>query len=289
MSKLDDLKQAYDRIPVPDDFDEFMDAAIEKGKMQNRRKRHSRSLRLVFAAAVVMYLVVLNTSPAFAKAVFKVPIIREVSKILCVRDYREEDAVQSLHVKIPVIKNTGNTKMEKQVNAAISKYINATIKNIQKEHKELTENYKKDNKTAIMKTSISIDYKITVNKGNLLSFQIITTYSANTSYQERQIYNLDLKTGNVITLENLFPNSYKKMIDSTIKKQIQAIQKKDKNALFFTGKDGFTGIKNNQNFYIDDHNNVVILFEKYEIAPGYMGKQEFKIPCKNIQKYINEG
>lgn len=287
MSKLDDLKKEYDRIYVPDDFDEFMDIAINSGKQQMRRRLHIRLIRLAFAATAIIYLVILNTSPAFAKAVFKVPIIREVSQLLCVREYKEEDAIQSLSVKIPVVKNTGNAKMEKQVNAAISEHIDATVKQIQQEHKEFMNNYKKANTTPVMKTSISIDYKITANKGNLLSFQIITTYVANTSYQEHQIFNLDLKTGKELTLQDLFHDSYKSLINTEIKKQIQSIQRKDTNALYFTEKNGFTGIKNNQQFYIDNANNVVIIFEKYEIAPGYMGEQEFKIPCKNVQTYIN--
>ena len=38
------------------------------------------------------------------------------------------------------------------------------------------------------------------------------------------------------------------------------------------------GIENEyQNFYINSNGKVVIVFEKYEIAPGYMGIQEFEI------------
>ena len=41
---------------------------------------------------------------------------------------------------------------------------------------------------------------------------------------------------------------------------------------------GFSGIENEyQNFYINSEGKVVIVFEKYEIAPGYMGTQEFVI------------
>ena len=32
-----------------------------------------------------------------------------------------------------------------------------------------------------------------------------------------------------------------------------------------------------QNFYINSEGKVAIVFEKYEIAPGYMGTQEFVI------------
>lgn len=30
-------------------------------------------------------------------------------------------------------------------------------------------------------------------------------------------------------------------------------------------------------FYINEAGNLVIVFEKYEVAPGFMGQQEFEI------------
>ena len=32
------------------------------------------------------------------------------------------------------------------------------------------------------------------------------------------------------------------------------------------------------NFYFDADGNLVLVFEKYEVAPGYMGTPEFTIP-----------
>ncbi|MDD6333654.1 MAG: RsiV family protein, partial [Clostridia bacterium] len=37
-------------------------------------------------------------------------------------------------------------------------------------------------------------------------------------------------------------------------------------------------IDSEQNFYFADNGNIVIVFEKYEVAPGYMGSCEFEIP-----------
>lgn len=289
MKKLDDLKQAYHQLPIPDDVDDFMEAAIQKGKLQSRRKTNVRALKFTFATVFIAYLFFLNTIPAFAKALFKIPLLGEVSKILCVREYREDNEVQSLHVKVPVIENTGNKAMEKRVNAEIEKHIDATVKQVQNESKEVLKNYRKQKDTSLtMKTIVSIDYQITTNKNNLLSFQIVTNYAVNTSIQEHQIFNLDLKTGKELTLKELFGNSYKEVINKNIKNQIKERQKKDKNAMYFEGTEGFTGIKDNQRFYIDNQNNVVIMFEKYEIAPGAMGIQEFKIRCDNLKKYIGE-
>ena len=42
--------------------------------------------------------------------------------------------------------------------------------------------------------------------------------------------------------------------------------------------EAFTSIRDNQPFYLNEAGRPVVLFEKYEIAPGYMGVQEFEIP-----------
>ena len=71
-------------------------------------------------------------------------------------------------------------------------------------------------------------------------------------------------------------DDYKKICDKSIKTQIEE-RKKDPNNSFFDGDMGFNGIKDNQKFYINKDGKVVIVFDKYEIAPGYMGQQEFVI------------
>lgn len=40
---------------------------------------------------------------------------------------------------------------------------------------------------------------------------------------------------------------------------------------------GFTTVTEDNKFYINEAGNPVIVFEKYEVAPGFMGQQEFEI------------
>ena len=42
--------------------------------------------------------------------------------------------------------------------------------------------------------------------------------------------------------------------------------------------EGFTELSPDAKFYINGEGNVVIVFDEYEIAPGYMGFPEFEIP-----------
>lgn len=57
--------------------------------------------------------------------------------------------------------------------------------------------------------------------------------------------------------------------------------KNDENKIYFIDTDmsenDFKQIKEDQNFYFNN-NDLVICFDEYEVAPGYMSKTEFIIP-----------
>lgn len=50
--------------------------------------------------------------------------------------------------------------------------------------------------------------------------------------------------------------------------------------------DSFERIKPNQNFFINDDGNLVICFDKYEVAAGAGGCPEFEIPHNVIENIL---
>lgn len=73
---------------------------------------------------------------------------------------------------------------------------------------------------------------------------------------------------------------YKKIVDEEVNKQIRERMEKNEENIYFTAEEGgFYGIENEyQDFYIDENKKATVVFQKYEIAPGYMGIQNFEIP-----------
>ena len=49
----------------------------------------------------------------------------------------------------------------------------------------------------------------------------------------------------------------------------------------------FTSIRQDHNFYWNEHNQLVLIFDKYKVAPGFMGTPEFVIDKKVIQDILN--
>ena len=77
--------------------------------------------------------------------------------------------------------------------------------------------------------------------------------------------------------------NYKDIINKEINRQIS----KDPDR-YFSGKDGFNGIVDNQNFYVKN-NTIVIYFGLYEIAPYASGISEFIIPNKLFDENLKYG
>ena len=92
----------------------------------------------------------------------------------------------------------------------------------------------------------------------------------------RDTYNIKISNGEDVQLKDLFKEGYdyKSYINEEIRKEVNKHPE-----YYFPGKEGFNGIKENQQFYIKD-NKLIIHFPYYEIAPYASGMPEFEIEIK---------
>ena len=51
----------------------------------------------------------------------------------------------------------------------------------------------------------------------------------------------------------------------------------------------FQAISADTTFYVNENGKLVIVFNEYEVAPGYMGSVEFEIPTEVVQDFVQEG
>ena len=106
--------------------------------------------------------------------------------------------------------------------------------------------------------------------------------------ETRNYLNFNLKTGKVITENDLFVADYKNKLAELIKKRIieeSREYKEEKNSepiLNLEDTDFWTdSIKPNGNFYITDE-SINYVFNPYEIAPFYLGQTEVRIPFDRL-------
>lgn len=272
-------KQVYDSIKIPN---QELSSMVSYTLNQRKKKVYWKPfVSVAFTACIFVIAVFPNVSYVMAKEIYEIPVIGELAKVFTFRNYQKEDEYTVMDVRVPEIKNTGNRLLETRVNEEILLRISNIIEEVEKK----AVNYKK----AYLETGgkeiefhpilLNIDYAVKYMSSERVSFVITSTESFSSSYTRQFFYNLDLRTGKEITLPELLGQNYKSVINESITKQIIK-RSADTNMMYFDGSNGvlgFQGIQDNQSFYINQEGKVVIVFEKYAIAPGYMGIQEFII------------
>lgn len=180
-----------------------------------------------------------------------------------------------LHLKIPVLHGLQDRPFQSQLNHIILRRAHESIGYWEQEAAKTAATMKErgyDPKPY----HLYIDYKVTADgspqSDNLFSMTV-TTYcqTLGTSKPRIDTYNfLNTSPAQPVTLQDLFGKDYKKIINTHIAQEIA--KQPD---LYF--QDAFKGISDTQDFYVEK-GEAVIMFDKYEIAPGYVGNPEFRLP-----------
>ena len=286
MKNIKKAKNVYNSIKVPKELDYVVNRAItSENRKRNYSILHFKYAISTIACLFLCFVVMINLNPSFAASVEEIPIIGNIAKVFTVLEFKNEDDTKLIEAKIPALENTGNTELEKRINYEIMLKINEILKETEeraKEYKEAViatvgkeEDYKPIN--------IQIGYDLGYSSDKIVSFEIHKSETLASSYTEYYYYNIDIETGKKLNLRDLLGENFKKIVDDSIYSQIEERSKNPENSYFKKEDGGFNGIENEyQDFYINKDGKIVIVFEKYEIAPGYMGKQEFIIDKKIV-------
>lgn len=281
--KFHKVKNFYESVKVPEELDDTIKNAT-KSKKHRFYLNHVLSLACTFCLA---FIVLVNVNPAFADASYDIPIIGQLAKIVTIKEYSEANDAHLIHVRIPAIENTGNSDLEKIINNEIETKINLLVEDAKLRAREFKDMVDKGNfiDSTYYPMELEVNYEIKYKDENTLSFIIYKYESGYSFFQEKLFYNIDLKTGKEITLEDILGENYQEIASNQINEQIEYIKKTDEKAAFFDEGDNpilehgaaFNEIDANQSYYLNDKKNPVIVFPKYSIAPGYMGELEFEI------------
>lgn len=292
-------KKTYESIEIPEKLKETVTRTIasqnkEELHMQYEKKKetiHRPFWRRYAAAAAVVILVAgtagLNTSPAFAEEMSKVPVIGKLAQVLTFRSFTGMEGYVDMHINVPVVQGSNGKELPSKVNAQIQKI----TADYEAQGKAEFAAYKKaffetggtEAEWADRTMDLYIDYDVKYLTDDVLSLEITTAKSWVAAEEERYYYNIDLARDEPLTLEALLGEDYIDLCNKSITAQIEERMANDENAMFFGfGEDddmidGFRTIDADTPFYLNADGEVVISFPEYTIAPGYMGIQEFVI------------
>ena len=294
--KIDRMKQEYEQIEVPEALKTQVEAGIRKGKRETQ-KGSIRFLKgaATVAAAMVALVISVNVSPTIAHAMEEVPLLGTIVKVVNFSTYSDvqDDKNMEANVDIPQVAVTNQdgevlSDETDELNQEVKKYAGGIIKSYQSDVASI-EDGENGNE------AVNSSYQVVTDNDRLFALRIDTSIVMGGSNQYTKIYNVDKKTGNTITLNDLFQkdSDYLDRISEEIEKQMKENMEKDSNLQYFLDKDvdgySFDGIKNDVNFYVNKEGELTIVFDKYEVAPGYMGIVEFTIPTSVVSDIIKDG
>ena len=240
-----------------------------------------RKFNYAIAMEMLMFVLLTNVSPKFAYAMQELPIIGDIVKVITIRNYFDKDGNSEIEMEIPNIKNDNNS--QSQTNENVNEDVNQLTQNI------LDKFYAEENS----ENHLSIKVKSDVIENNKYWFTLKLTISelAASSDLKYKYYNIDKRTDEIVKLSDLFDDeNYKKAISEEIKKQMVSRMEKDKDVVYWIDEENeewnFNMIEDNQNFYLSNKGNIVIVFDKYEVGPGATGTPEFEINKQIYEKYL---
>ncbi len=284
MNRLRGTKKIYDETPIPKELTDVVNEAIY-ASAQGSCPINSRSPFIaIFLSISTVFILLLNTSPTFAASLSDIPIISQLAKIFTISSYYHEDTVKLVDVKIPGLKDTGNTKLEHQINQEILEKINLSVAESEKRAQEYYDAFMATNTEGqeFLPVLVNVDYEIKYSDDHFVSFVITKSENYVSVGTEKYFYNIDLNTGKEVTLKDILGDQYKEIIDPQIKQQIVDREKDGYQLFFHEDENEFKSIADNQTFYINSSGDVVVVFDKYSIAPGYMGFPEFTIHSSSL-------
>jgi len=217
----------------------------------------------------------------------------------------------SVDIEVEIPSELADTSVLKSIRSTIisnlfgNEYVNTGNDSlVQVFAKDLLSEYVRDNKSSISKldkkSMYSFNNEHVISGFSLLSDKKIYAYGIERyaymggahGLETRNYYNFDLKTGKIITEQDLFKENYKGELAELIKARIVEESKEykdEKNSEPITDledTDFWTdSIKSNGNFYITDE-SINYVFNPYEIAPYYMGQTEVTIPFSRLKSLL---
>lgn len=290
--KLNRMKKEYQEINTPKQLEGMVAEAIHRAKTENRRQEKMKKIvkrsTAGVAAAAVLSIALLNVNPGIAYALDGVPVIGSIARALTFQEYTKKDGNMELNMTIPSVEGSDQEKVLGQLNSEMGDYAQSL--------KERFEQDVADMGGQDGRESMDTTFTVLTDNDKVFSARFETVIAVGSSDSFAKYYNVDKQKGQILTLGDLFQQNsdYVSAVSADIIEQMKQQQAESEDKIYWIGEnaaaeeDEFKSIEPDQSFYITPEGQLVIAFDKYEVAPGYMGTCEFMIHHSAIEAIVNE-
>lgn len=300
MEKLNKWKEEYENVAIPEGLKEGMELAMRRAGRDRRRGQIRRRSWIGAAAAMVIMVGIPNISAEAAAALGNLPFVGGFFRLVTIREYEYEDEHNIAHVEVPgLVRETqaddeqtafketedfGDTssprdmnleKSVKELNLQIETYINGLIGDFETNKEEITDGYQE----------LDVGYEVVTDTDEWLTLKVDSTNIMASAARQIRYFHLNKETGELAALKDIFREDadYVTVLSDEIKRQMVMNMEADEAIAYFyqseeMPEEDFEQIKEDQSFYFNAEGELVLSFDEYEVAPGYMGVVEFTIP-----------
>ena len=273
----ENLRKQYEAVPVPDEAKKRTEAGIRKAKeerMKNNIIHYFKRAGGTAAAAVAAIALLSNTSPTIAQAMEQIPVIGAISQVVTFRTYENQTGHMEARVNVPEIEESGKTI---PANEEMDQYAQALIDEYEKTVREQAGegNY-----------SLDSTYETVFENDKYVCIVVHTTVAQGGAAQFTKAFTIEKKNGESISLLELLENDESRLnaVSDSIKAQMREQMAADENVIYYLDSDmpeqDFKGLTGEESFYFSQNGELVVAFDEYQVAPGYMGAEEFTIPTE---------
>ncbi|MCI9366642.1 MAG: DUF3298 domain-containing protein [Clostridia bacterium] len=272
-----------EKVKAPDNFSKIIDETLNGLEDNYRGANKKTAFRITFkfasAMTVLVLLILPNISNDISYAMQGIPVVGNIVKAITIRRYFEKEGKSELDIEIPVIEDEDKT----------SQIVNDDVNELTQRIIDMY-NEEKDPENHL---SVKLESEVLENSEDWFTLKLELSEVRAGSNIRYKIYHVDKKKDKIITLAELFvSDDFKESINNEIKKQMLSRMTEDESVVYWVNNKiedwNFKTIEENQEFYFSEDGNIVIVFDKYEVAPGAMGTPEFEIDKEVYKMFLKE-
>lgn len=289
MEQYDDMLKRMAReedTPLPSWASACIDDAL--ANLPQKRRRHGKVLRYfgtAMAACLAIFIALPNLSAQAADTLQALPLVGPLVEIVTFRTYTEDTENHHAMVEIPTVEGQSDNPVYNEsintINQDVETLTSTLIAQFEADAAELGEE---------AHTALEVRHKIVTNSDTWFTLEMEVWQGSGSSNTYYRYYHIDKTTGEIMELSDLFQDDgYVEAISKEILRQMREANDAGTGVFWIDSEyDGlnFKSIDPNQNFYFDEGGNLVIAFDKYEVAPGVGGCPTFTIPRSVYEAYL---
>ncbi len=293
--RMENMKRQYQEIPVPEALKGRLEETIRQANMETEREettikksniiKYVRRTASAAAAAVLILTIGVNTSPTVAYAFEGIPVIGALTKLVTFREYEVQRGNMEADIVTPQVEGLENKDTEEKLNQELIDYTDTLIQQFEADLEDMGEGHEGG----------TTSYEILTDNDRIFSMAVHVTKIQASSMQENLFYTVDKSTGKILELKDLFVegSDYQTVLTAEIQRQMREQMADDSGKSYFldsqpASENDFTELKEDAKFTITEEGKLIIAFDEYEVAAGYMGAPQFEIPTEAVKDILPE-